>query len=501
MSNRPHLKRALGLYATTSIVIGSVVGSGIFSSPSSMARDLPSAPWLLGGWLFTGLLTLCGALTQSELVGQIPRTGGLYEYFREIYGERMSFLYGWANFMIAGSGAIAAIAMFFAVNLYVLLNSFGLTLPLPEVSKSLAGTPVHLPFLGDIFPFQDLNYKIIGSLLVILLTYLNIRGVKLGATVQSISTTSKILAILIVVGIAFFAGSQIGSTVNWSSVTSVGSGLSGWSLINAITLAMAGAFWAYDGWGNCSYIAGEVKTPQKTIPRALILGTLTFVSLYIVVNLAYFYILSVEGVGGAPGDAVASTMVGRVLGGTGGALIALLIMLSTFDTTNSSVLTNARVYFAMAEHKIFYKKAAAVHPRFQTPHIALLLQGLWSLVLLNSGSFGLITSMYVFVNWLLYVMMGLGVFILRRRRPHAERPFKVPGYPIIPGIFVVFAFSYVVLTLIGDIKLYNEGKQDILQSVTGIVLVLTGLPFYYYWKNKRGVEAEEQKEYAPEPQV
>lgn len=491
MSSRPHLKRALGIYATTSIVIGSVVGSGIFSSPSGMARDLPSAPLLLGVWLFTGILTLFGALTQCELVGQMPKTGGLYEYFHEIYGEQIGFLYGWANFMIAGSGAIAAISYIFANYLFVLTDYLHIPLPIPQLSKELTDMPVHLPFLGDIFPFQDFGIKLFGSVLIIILTWINVRGVKLGAMVQSISTTSKILAILAIVAVAFIGGMHAGSTANWAHATAQGAGLSGWTLIGAITLAMSGAFWAYDGWGNVSYIAGEVQTPQKTIPRAIVLGTLTFVSLYLLVNLAYFFILPVEAVGSAPNDRVASSMVSVVLGGGGAALIALLIMLSTFDTTNSTVLTNARVYFAMAGRRLFYRNAAKVHPKHQTPHISLILQGAWALILLNSGSFGLITDMYVFVNWLLYVLMAVGVFILRKRRPDAERPFQVPGYPIVPAVFVLFASAYVILTLVSDINAYQAGTQPILKSVTGLVLVLTGLPFYYFWRSRRGVEAED----------
>ncbi|MEO6941052.1 MAG: amino acid permease [Candidatus Kapaibacterium sp.] len=487
MDSKPHLKRALGLYATTAIVIGSVVGSGIFSSPSQMARDLPSAPLLLGVWLFTGILTLFGALTQSELVGQMPRTGGLYEYFREIYGEQIGFLYGWANFTIAGSGAIAAIAFIFA-------NYLGEFVALPKLSPALEATPLHLPMLGDIFPLADMGVKCVAAGLVIFLTILNVRGVKVGARLQSISTTTKMIAILGVVAIAFFLGAGVGHTSNWFHAATngnnhaggglSGNSLSGWGLVGAISLAMSGAFWAYDGWGNVAYIAGEVKEPSRTIPRAIILGTFTFISLYMLVNLAYFYILPVEAVGSATGDRVASVVITQVIGGFGGLLIAGLIMLSTFDTTNSSILTNARVYFAMGQKRVFYEKAAVIHPKFQTPYVSLLLQGGWALVLLFSGSFGLITDMYVFVNWLLYVLMALGVFILRRRLPQGERPFKVPGYPWIPAIFVLFASAFVIITLVTDVQAYRAGAP-LMKSVTGLVLVLSGLPFYYFWKYKQ----------------
>lgn len=474
------LKRALGLYATTAIVIGSVVGSGIFSSPSQMARDLPSASWLMGVWLLTGVLTLFGAFTQCELVGQMPKTGGLYEYFREVYGEGVGFLYGWANFMIAGSGAIAAISFFFAQyfeNFVALphfthmLNSLGLS---EQTSWSI-------PILGDIFPYQFLGRKLVASALVIFLTALNVRGVKLGGTLQSISTTTKILAIVAIVVVAFAAGGHVGSTAHWTG----GASLSGWSLIGAFALAMSGAFWSYDGWGNVAYIAGEVREPQRTIPRAIITGSLVFITLYLVVNLAYFYILSVGGVANAPGDRVASQMMYAVVGSGAAGVIALILMLSAFDTTNSSVLTNARVYYAMARNQLFYKPAATVHPKFQTPHVALILQGAWAIILLLTGSFDLITSMYVFVNWMLYALMASAVFVLRKRNNGKERPFSVPGYPYVPAIFILFATAYLVITLVADIQAYQAGTQPLIKSLTGVALVLTGLPFYFFWRAKR----------------
>ncbi len=486
----PSLKRALGLYATTALVIGSVVGSGIFSSPSEMARDLPSAPYLLGVWVLTGVLTLFGAFTMCELVGQMPKTGGLYEYFREVYGEGIGFLYGWANFMIAGSGAIAAISFFFAMY-------FENFLPLPHFTHALAAmgvnetTPWNIPFLGAIFPYQYLGRKLVASFLVIFLTALNIRGVKLGGTLQSISTTTKMLAILAIVLVAFIAGSHVGSVSHITSSSLPRSskagagGWSSWTLIGAIAMAMSGAFWSYDGWGNVAYIAGEVREPTKTIPRAIITGTIIFIALYIVVNLAYFYILGVGGVANAPGDRVASQMIYAVLGAGGAGIIAALLMLSAFDATNSTVLTNARAYYAMARNGLFNRGSAKVHEKFQTPHNALMLQGAWSIVLLVTGSFDLITSMYVFVNWVLYVLMAIAIFVLRKRSPDAERPFKVPGYPWVPAIFVIFASAFLIITLVTDIQAYQAGTEPLIRSATGIALVLTGLPFYFYWRWKR----------------
>lgn len=479
------LKRALTLYPTTSIVVGSVVGSGIFVVPVSMASELGSASLMLLIWVATGILTLFGALTQCELVGQMPRTGGLYEYLREIYGDFVGFHYGWANFMIAGSGAIAAIALIFATYL-------GEFVTLPVLFGNLAEMPFHLPFLGDIFPFAHFSEKLVAGALVMLLTYINTRGVKVGATLQSISTTAKIVALLGVCFVAFVIGSHVGTVTHWTSMTPKGVTLSSWTLLGAIATAITKAFWAYDGWGNVAYIGGEVKEPERTLPRAIILGTLIFTALYLLLNLAYLYILSVSDIATVENQRVASAVVTAVLGAGGGGVIAALIMLSTFDTTNSTILTSARVYFAMAKDKLFIAKAAVVHPTYQTPSVSLWMQGCWALCLLFTGSFDLLLDMYIFVNWALYVLMAVGVFVLRVREPNRERAFKVPGYPFVPAIFVLFATSYLVVTFIKDVMAYNAGEQPIISSLAGVMLVLTGLPFYFYWKNKRKIALAER---------
>jgi APA family basic amino acid/polyamine antiporter len=258
--------------------------------------------------------------------------------------------------------------------------------------------------------------------------------------------------------------------------------MSATEFIGIIAIALSGAFWAYDGWGTVAYLAGEVKEPSKTIPRAILLGAFIFISLYMIVNLAYLYILPVGTMANVEGDRVASAMATEVIGGLGGGLIAALIMVSTFDATNSTILTNARCYFAMAKANLFWRKTGTVHPRFKTPYISLMMQGAWAIVLLFSGSFWTIIDMYVFVNWIVYILMGTGVFIMRRRHPNAERSFRVPGYPIVPGLFVAFAITFVVLTLVTDIQNFQAGKQEFLNSVMGLILVLSGLPLYYLWK-------------------
>ena len=473
-----HLNRSLTLFPATAIVIGSVVGSGIFVSSAQMARDLKSAGLLLAVWVFTGIMTLFGAFTQCELLGQMPSTGGLYRYLRDIYGEGIGFLYGWANFIIAGSGAIAALAFLCASY----LSEF---IALPHLSRALEKWAVSIPFVGSIFPLADIGVKAIGSLLIIFLTTLNARGIKLGALVQSVSTSAKIMAIIGIIASAFL----LHPAHSANSFLSLRSAPVGFALVGAIVASMSSAFWAYDGWGNVSYIAGEVMKPEKTLPRAIVIGTLAFIGLYLFVNLAYLYVLPIDAIGSAQGDRVAATLMTATLGSKGAVLVAVLIILSTFDTTNSSILTNARVYYAMAQDRIFAPGAAKVHANYQTPHLALIYQGLWAVILLVSGSFDLITSMYVFVNWLLYLLQGIGVFVLRVRHPKASRPFKTPGYPLIPVIFIVFSASFVCLTLVNDISEFNAGHVPIIKSVMGAILVMTGLPFYFYWKAQSKVSS------------
>lgn len=443
-------------------------------SSASMAKEVQSANVLIFVWVLTGVMTLFGALTQCELVAQMPSTGGLYRYLHDIYGKPVGFFYGWANFTIAGSGAIAALAFIFAS----FLSEF---VPMPHLSEALEKWPVTIPYVGAIFPLADLGMKAVGAALILLLTFINIRGVRLGALVQSFSTSAKVVAILALIAAAYFYTGQV------NPATAQVSSLHGFSLLGAVIAAMSSAFWAYDGWGNVSYIAGEVHNPEKTLPRAIVLGTVCFIGLYILINLAYLHVLSISEIAQAPGERVASAVMVRSLGTSGAALISILIILSTFDTTNSTILTNGRVYYAMAKDHLFAQPAEKIHERFDTPYISLIWQGLWSIMLLVSGSFDLVIGMYVFVNWLLYLLMALGVFILRFRFPERHRPFKTPGYPVVPFLFILFSAGFVGLTLYHDISDFNSGKEPIIKSLMGLLLVATGFPFYLFWNSKKQI--------------
>ena len=469
------LDRSLGLYAVTTIVIGSVIGSGIFVSAAGMARNLKSGWLLLLAWAIGGLFTLFGALTQSELIAQIPKTGGLFYAIREVYGELAGFLFGWANFAIAGSGAIAGMS-------FVCANYLGEFVSLPRLSPTLEAFTLHLPLLGDLHPLADMGTKGVAAVIMILLTFVNILGVRTGALLQTIATSSKVLALAAVIGIVLVFGGHQGSWAGLGSIAPGFESLRGWGLFGAMGMALSGAFWAYDGWGNVAFLGGEIREPEKNIPRGIVIGTLAFIGLYLLVNVAYLYILPVNSLGSVPGDRIATEAVSRVVGPLGAGIVASLIILCTFDATNSTILTNARVYWAMAQERVFPESIGRVHPRFHSPDAALILQCLWSLVLLVTGSFDIIFSMYVFVNWLIYLLMAIGVFVLRYRRardPQATaRPFSIPGYPYVPGLFVIFSFAFLIVTLVADIKAYRAGETPLVNSAAGLVLVFAGLPLY-----------------------
>ena len=469
------LKPSIGLYPTTSLVVGSMIGSGIFISTAGMARSSTSANTLIWVWIVGGLLTLFGALAQCELCGTYPKTGGLYVYLREAFGEKTAFFYGWANFMIAGSGAIAAISFIFGTY----LNEF---FPLWQAPKALSESAWTIPYLGKLFPFANLGEKIVASSIVIFLTWLNTRGVRLGALLQSVSTTAKVLALFTIISFGLFF-----SNSHPAAVAPITPPLHFWQSLGLFMMMLNGAFWSYDGWGNVAYVAGEVKRPERTIPLASIIGTFLVIGVYILVNLAYLHVFSIEELGKVEGDRVASALMNQVAGIRGAQFVALAILLSTFDTTNSSTLSNARVYFAMAKEGLFAKSAGEVHPKYGTPAVSLWYQCGWTLVLIFTGSFELITSTYVWVNWLFYLLMALAVFVFRRRK--LPRTFTAWGYPYLPALFIIFTLFYLGMTLIEDIRAYQAGEAPIIKSVVGILLVLAGTPFYLLLIRKRGIGA------------
>jgi len=464
---------SLGFWSAISIVIGSIIGSGIFMKPATMASQLGSPELLIAVWIGAGVITLFGALGNAEVASMFPETGGQYIFFQKMYGEFWAYLYGWAAFSVFNTAGVASIA-------YVMSTYFEYFIQLPRLDGAMEKSmDLFIPFIGHIYPLENIGVKGLTVLIVWLLTLVSYRSTKLGGTVLVVFTMLKIAAIALVVLAIFFSGE--GSVHNFVT-DSVIIEKKGWLLVGAIMAATSGAFWAYDGWINITSMAGEIKDPQRNIPRSLFLGTSICILVYVMVNLAYLYVMPIDQVAGS--SMVASDAMLVVFGVAGGGLIALMVIVSTMGATHSSILSTTRITFAMAAQGRFIKTIGDVHPKFGTPANALLLHGVWTSVLVFSGSFDALTDMLIFISWLFYGMSVFGVFILRSKMPKVDRPYKVWGYPLIPAVFVLFTLFYLVMTLYTDITAYTAGKTSIINSLMGIFLTCLGIPLYWYFRIK-----------------
>jgi APA family basic amino acid/polyamine antiporter len=459
------------------MVIGGVIGSGIFKKSGVMAEQVGSPEILLGVWLVAGIITLFGALTNAEVASMIPETGGQYIYFERMFGPFFAYLYGWAVFAIIQTGSIAAVAYIFAEY----AEKF---VALPELDQTLATFHVHLPFIGDIAPLAKIGVKGIAAGLIVLLTIINYIGVRFGGLVQNIFTIAKVTAMALLCLGAFLLPTG-GSIDNITTASATKHFDSNFALFLAIIAAMQGAFWAYDGWNKLTYIAGEVKQPQRNIPLGLLVGMVAVTVIYMLVNLAYAYVLPVDAMAGS--KLVAADVADKCVS-NGGRWIAVAVMISTFGTANATILASARVYFSMARRNVFPRFLGEAHPRFHTPGASLVVQGVWSVLLLFSGTFDTLTDTLIFVSWVFYAAGAFGVFVLRWKQPGAPRPYKVPGYPVVPWIFVGFAIIYLVFTVYNDVDGYQKAiaahQPAIINSAFGVVLVLIGAPIYWYYRRR-----------------
>ncbi len=480
------LLREIGLIAAVAFAIGSVIGSGIFKKPGLMASQLESPLLLLAVWIVAGLMTLFGVLSIAEISSMFPAAGGQYVYFNRSYGEFAGYLYGWAVFIVIQTGSIASIA-------YVFSDSLGYFFAFPRLGPAWESFALHIPWVGDITPFKFIGLKGSTILLILFLTAVNYLGVRLGSAVQVFFTGLKLAAILAIVVLAFALGD--GDIRHFTqSAVSFNHGAS--PVFLAFIVAMAGAFWSYDGWINITYVAGEIRNPQRNLPRAMVIATLTFISVYLLVNLAYFYVLPAKVMGAkylaaaSSGQSylVATDVASSFLGDWGGGLIAIAIMISTFGTVNGTLMLSARVYYAMARDRLFFRRLQNVHPRFRTPGPSLLAQAAWTSVLILSGTFDQLTDMLIFVSWVFYAAAALSVMVLRRKLPDRERPYRVWGYPFVPAIFIAFAMVYVVFTMYSDITNYLDGRAPLINSLFGLLLVASGIPGYLYWKSRKQKE-------------
>jgi len=456
--SHPELARRLGLTSAIMVVIGSVIGSGIFLTPQSIAAAVEVPGVMIFVWILTGLLTLAGALTNAEIASEIPEAGGQYVFFRVLYGDLTAFLYGWTTFIVYQTGSIAAIAVAFA-------RYFGYFVDLPHFSPELEAWK--LPLVGNIAPFADIGVKLVAIGAIVTVATVNYFGVHFGGFVQNVFTFLKVAAIGAIVLLAFSVGE--GTTANFFPLWGVPS--SG-RLLAAIGVAMVATLWSYDGWNSLTYLAGEVKEPRKNIPRALVLGTIAIIVIYVLTNLAYLYILPITEI--AKSNLVAADVMDRIFAGYGGAVISIAVMISTFGTVNGTSMTTARVFFAMAKNKLFFQRMSKVHPQYKTPSTSLIVQCLWASLLTLTGSYDQIFTYVIFAGWIFYALGAAGIFILRKKMPDASRAYRVPGYPWVPILFVVVATWFVINTIV-------EQTAD---STVGLLLLLAGLPFYYYWQKK-----------------
>ncbi len=466
------LVKKIGYWSATSLVIGTIIGSGVFMKPSSMAGQLGSPIWLTVVWIIAGIFSLFGALIYAELGAMMPETGGLYVYFKKMFNEFFAYLYGWAAFSVMNTAGIAAIA-------FVCAQYADYFLHLPRFNVITEQSCVlHVPFVGDLYPLQNFGVKSLAIAVIASLTWLNYRSVKAGSAFQLISTVAKIAVIAaLVIGIFFFGHGSVDNFFNAENPKQGG------ALLNGIIAALTGAFFAYDGWINITFVAGEIKNPQRNIPRSLFAGVTVCIITYLLVNQAYLYMLPVEQV--ATSTLVASDAISAAIGTTGAAIVAAMIVICTLGSVNGNIMATTRVTYAMGKDKTFVPWAGIEHKRYQTPGNALWLHSIWISILVLSGSFDMLADMMVFISWIAYGLGAVGIFMLRKKMPLAVRPYKIWMHPVVTLLFISFTAFFLIITVYNDVTNYLNHKQPVINSMLGILIVLAGVPFYFYYRNKK----------------
>ena len=428
------LKKALSRFDLTMIAIGSTIGSGIFLTPAIIANSIHSPALILLIWLGGGLLILCGALTFAELGALMPKAGGVYVFLSESYGKPVGFLYGWAYFLVVNTGGIAALSVAFTT------------------------------YLAYFFPMSPLALKLTAVSGIFILTVINVMGVKSGGIFSDVFTVLKLIGIFGVIAVGFILGSSSVTTFSFDMPSGVTGG---------VAVAMVGVLWSYGGWQHATYAAGEAKNAKKDVPVAMIIAALSVTAIYVAINIAYMMLLPVNTIANSP--SVAADAVKTVLGPVGGGIIAMAIFISTFGTAGIYTLTAPRIYFAMAKDGIFFPQIAKVHPRYQTPYNAIIIQSTWAvLLILFWGTFENLISYVVFTDWIFFALAAASVFIFRKKLPDTKRDYKTLGYPFTPLIFIGVATWFVINTLIE--------KPE--QAIAGLIMLGLGLPVYYYWSRK-----------------
>jgi amino acid transporter len=429
------LPRTLGLWSSVALVVGITIGSGIFRSPAGIARQAPNPLVMIGLWVAGGAITLCGALSLAEIAAALPETGGIYAYLREAWGRRAAFLFGWSELVLIRASALGGIAVVFGE---YLLRSFGID---PS---------------GHVLLARGLSA---GA--IVFAAAVNVRGANLGALIVGVATWAKFAALAVLVLASFALGGSHGASAVHFTAASAGP-----LAVGSIGLALVSVLWAYDGWADLSFASGEVKDPGRNLPRAIILGTLALIAIYVLTNLAYLYVLPIEAIGRSP--LVAADTMMAIFGRAGVVLVSIFVMISSFSSLNGSMLASPRVFFAMADDGLLFKPIARVHPRYKTPYVAIILAAILGVALVMSRSFERLTDTFVLAIWPFYALGVAAIYKLRAQRPDLPRPYRAIGYPVVPAIFIASVAAFVINSLINDTT----------NSVITFAVILAGLPVY-----------------------
>jgi basic amino acid/polyamine antiporter, APA family len=493
--------KGLGLTSATTLVMGSMIGSGIFIVSAEIAREVNSPALLIGAWVVTGFMTIVGALSYGELAAMMPRAGGQYVYLRESLGPLWGFLYGWTLFLVIQTGTIAAVGVAFGKFLGVFFPSISSTHWILHFWKA---PPIRIgPMVLGNMDVGLNTQNLIAILVVVALSIINVFGIKTGALIQNVFTIAKASALfgLVVLGLAigrnahalaanfqghFWQNAGLGA----KHLVEVGVG-GPTVLVGTLTIlaaAQVGSLFSADAWNNVTFTAGEVKNPHRNLPLSLALGTGAVIALYIACNFIYLNVLPLDGspqgatvlergIKYAIEDRVGTAVMTQMFGSVGGALMAVAVLISSFGCNNGLILAGARVYYAMARDGLFFRSVGKLHPTYKTPAVSLMVQMVWTCILCLSGTYGQLLDYIVFAVLVFYILTIVGLFVLRRAHPKAERPYRAVGYPVLPAI-------YIVMALFIDVVLLRYKPQ---YTWPGLIIVLIGIPVYYLW-SRRGVQ-------------
>jgi len=451
------LVRGLKLFDATTIIMGSMIGSGIFIVSADMARDLNSPGLLLASWIIAAVMTILAALSYGELAAAMPRAGGQYVFLREAFGPLFGFLYGWTLFLVIQTGTIAAVVVAFA-------KFIGLFVPWVSASRILVPFP---------FGYHASSEHLVAIAVLAFLTWVNCRGLREGATVQNIFTVAKVGGLLALLAMGFILpGNPSAIQANLSHFFP---GSISFAMLAILGGTLVGSLFASDAWNNVTFTGSEVINPQKNLPLALLTGTAAVSLIYICTNVVYLKILPLATIASAPEDRVGTLAAQGLMGPWGMTFINLAILVSTFGCANGLILTGARVYYAMALDGLFFQRVARISPRKHTPVLSLIIQAVWTSILVLSGTYSDLLAYVIFAALLFYVLTVCGLFVLRKKRPDLERPYRAFGYPVLPGLYVLMA-SLVMLDLLWVKPRFTW---------PGLIIVLTGVPVFFFWKARR----------------